>query len=302
MSSITENTTGATLRRSTDKKPGQDSTKLRKKSVSIKTSVKTKALRKTVVSVIVENLGLLVILLLLAHLVRQIAQLEKKMVVPVDRMLESQVSGLQSAVGKQMDDESLEGLLNGNEMGLDELPGRGDGLDEIRAFAKGVVEKEIEKLATKAAWKTAEIRPCKLMEELQKLLNRWKTNGDKKTAYVDQGEVENERVQQETIIESQSGERLTQIKSYYSDLTKWSEELNKRSCHIISMLQKIESLLIELPVSHRAKMQPMYSCLYAEADTFMDNMMDRVRIHCDKKPRCSNVLCYELATQSQPFS
>ncbi|GKE20858.1 hypothetical protein Tco_1432370 [Tanacetum coccineum] len=102
-----------------------------------------------------------------------------------------------------------------------------------------------------------DIRPRKLMEELQKLLNRWKTNCDKKIAHVDQGEVENQRAQQETIIESQSGER--------------------------------------------AKMQPMYSCLYAEADTFMDNMMDRVRIHYDKKPRCSNVLCHELATPSQPF-
>nr|GFC68057.1 SAD1/UNC-84 domain protein 1 [Tanacetum cinerariifolium] len=50
------------------------------------------------------------------------------------------------------------GVLNGNEMGLDEIPGfakeefkgwKGGemGLDEIRAFAKGVVEKEIEKLA-----------------------------------------------------------------------------------------------------------------------------------------------------------
>ncbi|GJV02278.1 hypothetical protein Tco_1335847 [Tanacetum coccineum] len=50
-----------------------------------------------------------------------------------------------------------------------------------------------------------------------------------------------------------------------------------------------------------AKMQPMYSCLYAKADTFMDNMMDRVRIYCDKKPRCLNVHCHELATPSQPF-
>ncbi|GJS32220.1 F-box domain containing protein [Tanacetum coccineum] len=146
-----------------------------------------------------------------------------------------------------------------------------------------------------------EIRAHKLMEELQKLLNLWKANSDKKIAQVDQGDVENQRAQQETIIESQSGERLTQIKSYWSNLTKWSEEGEERSCRIISMLQEIESLLIELPASHRAKMQPMYSCLHAEADTFMDKMMDRVRIHCDKKPRRSNIHCHELATPSQPF-
>ncbi|GKA52468.1 F-box domain containing protein, partial [Tanacetum coccineum] len=146
-----------------------------------------------------------------------------------------------------------------------------------------------------------DIRAHELMEELQELLNWWKANSDNNTAQVDLGEVENQTAQQETIIESQSGERLTHIKSYWSDLTKWSEEGEERSCCIISMLQEIKSLLIELPASHRAKMQPMYSCLHAEADTFMDNMMDRVRIHCDKKPRRSNVHCHELATPSQPF-
>ncbi|PWA55634.1 F-box domain, Leucine-rich repeat domain, L domain-like protein [Artemisia annua] len=147
-----------------------------------------------------------------------------------------------------------------------------------------------------------EIRALELMKKLQGLLNRWKENNDKNTARVDQGEVENQRAQQETIIESESVERLTQIKSYWIDLTKWSEEGDKRTCRIISILQKIESLLIKLPASHKAKMQPMYSCLYAEADTFMDNMMDRtVRIHCDKKPRRSNVHCHELATPSQPL-
>ena len=147
-----------------------------------------------------------------------------------------------------------------------------------------------------------EIRANKLMEELQGLLNQWKANNDKNTACVDQGEVENQRAQQETIIEPQSGERLTQIKSYWSDLTKWSEEGHKRTRLIISMLQEIESLLIELPASPRAKMQPMYSCLYAKADTFMDNMIDCVRIHCDKKPRRSSAHFHELATTSQPLS
>nr|GEU74396.1 hypothetical protein [Tanacetum cinerariifolium] len=111
-----------------------------------------------------------------------------------------------------------------------------------------------------------DIRAHELMEEVQKLLNGWKANSDKNTAQVDLGEVENQTAQQETMIESQSGERLTQIKSYWSDLTKWSEEGEER-----------------------------------KADTFMDNMMDRVRIHCDKKPRHSNIHCHELATPSQPF-
>nr|GEU74395.1 protein SAD1/UNC-84 domain protein 1-like [Tanacetum cinerariifolium] len=239
--SITPNTTGATLRRSTDKKPGQDptnsdgidtslkndlshsikdgaetvserskpvaTTKLRKKSVAKKTGgdVKAKAPWKTAVSVIVKNLGLLVILLLLVQMVRKlgfnhgggvgfevagvdyerrIAEVEaflktttKMMQVQVevvDKKLESEVSGLRSELGKRMDDESgkfnkrfnemdvkigsLEGVLNGNEWltreefdkFVEEFKGRKGGemgLDEIRAFAKGVVEKEIGKHA-----------------------------------------------------------------------------------------------------------------------------------------------------------
>nr|GFA70789.1 hypothetical protein [Tanacetum cinerariifolium] len=158
MSSISANTTGAT--------------KLRKKSVTKQT------LWKTAVSMIANNVGVLVLVLILAHIVKHIAKVEKILEVHVDRKLKlgSEVSGLQSDLGKRMDDKSLEGVLNGNEMGLDEIPGfakevlngnewltreefdkfveefkgwKGGemGLDEIRAFAKGVVEKEIEKLA-----------------------------------------------------------------------------------------------------------------------------------------------------------
>ncbi|GJV34036.1 F-box domain containing protein [Tanacetum coccineum] len=101
-----------------------------------------------------------------------------------------------------------------------------------------------------------EIRAHKLMEKLQKLLNRWKANSDKNTAHVDQGEAENQRAQQHKLME------------------KLQKLLNR--------------LLKKLPASQRAKMQPMYTSLYAEADTFMDDMMDRVRIQCDKKLRRSN--------------
>ncbi|GKD77601.1 SUN domain-containing protein 1-like protein [Tanacetum coccineum] len=235
--SITANTTGATLRLSTDKKPGQGptnsdridtslkndlsysikdgtetilerskpvaTTKLWKKRVAKKTSgdVKAKATWKTAVSVIVKNLGLLVIFLLLAQMVRKlgfnfgggvgfevagseyerrIAEVEailktttKMMQVQVevvDRKLDSEVSRLRSELGKRMDGESgkfnkrfnemdakfgsLESVLNGNEWltreefdkFVEEFKGRKGGemgLDEIRAFAKGVVEKEI---------------------------------------------------------------------------------------------------------------------------------------------------------------
>ncbi|GKF35438.1 hypothetical protein Tco_0108638 [Tanacetum coccineum] len=99
-------------------------------------------------------------------------------------------------------------------------------------------------------------------------------------------------------MESYCGGRLAEIKSYWSDFKKWSEEGDKRTCRIISMLQEIESLLIELPASKRAKIQPMCSSLYAEADTLMDNMMDRVRIQWHKKPRVI-VSFYQIAALRQ---
>nr|GEX69902.1 F-box domain, leucine-rich repeat domain, L domain-like protein [Tanacetum cinerariifolium] len=56
-----------------------------------------------------------------------------------------------------------------------------------------------------------------------------KANSDKNTGHVDQGEVEDQRAQQETIMESKYGERLAEIKSYWGDLKKWYEEGDKRT-------------------------------------------------------------------------
>lgn len=234
--SITANTTSATLRKKTGQDPANSdgieaslkndlshstkdatepvlerskhvATKIKKKSVAKKTGgeVRAKAAWKTAVSVIVKNLGLLVILLLLFQMVRKlgfnygggvgfevagvdyerrIAEVEaflktttKMMQVQVevvDRKLESEVSGLRSELGKRIGEESgkvnkrfnevearvgsLEGVLSGNEWltreefdkFVEEFKGRKGGemgLDEIRAFAKGVVEKEIRKHA-----------------------------------------------------------------------------------------------------------------------------------------------------------
>ncbi|GJZ81761.1 SUN domain-containing protein 1-like protein [Tanacetum coccineum] len=206
--SITPNTTGATLRRSTDKKSGQDptnsdgidtslkndlshsikdgaetvserskpvaTTKLRKKSVAKKTGsdVKAKAPWKTAVSVIVKNLGLLVILLLLAQMVRklgfnygggvgfEVAGVDyERRIAEVEAFLKTTTKMMQvqvEVVDRKLESEigSLETVLNGNEWltreefdkFVEEFKGRKGGemgLDEIRAFAKGVVEKEI---------------------------------------------------------------------------------------------------------------------------------------------------------------
>lgn len=186
-------------------------TKLRKRTVAKK--VTSKPAWKTAVSVIVKNLGILVILLLLAQMVRRlafnqgsgfdsvlnpglansdyerrIAEVEKflktttKMmqvqVEVVDRKIENEIAGLKSEISKRIDDdriefsskvgeldgrvEGVEKFLSGNEWlsrdefdkFVEEFLGKKKGndigemkLDEIRAFAKEIVEKEIGKHA-----------------------------------------------------------------------------------------------------------------------------------------------------------
>nr|GEW19546.1 hypothetical protein [Tanacetum cinerariifolium] len=126
MSSIPVNTTGAT--------------KLRKKSVIKQTGgdVKAKTLWKTARGVIANNIGFLVLVLFLAPIGRHIAKVEKileahadrklKLGSEVSRKLESEVSGLKNELRKRVDDKSLEGLVNGNEMRLDGIPWFAKGL------------------------------------------------------------------------------------------------------------------------------------------------------------------------------
>ncbi|XP_071729749.1 SUN domain-containing protein 1-like [Rutidosis leptorrhynchoides] len=185
-------------------------TKLRKRTVAKK--VTSKLAWKTVVSVVVKNLGILVILLLLAQMIRRlgfnhgtgfdsvlnpgladsdyerrIAEVERflktttKMmqvqVEVVDKKIENEIAGLKIELSKRIDNDrvefsskvseldervnGVEKLLSGNEWlsrdefdkFVEEYLGKKKGgddemkLDEIRAFAKEIVEKEIEKHA-----------------------------------------------------------------------------------------------------------------------------------------------------------
>nr|GEU63496.1 hypothetical protein [Tanacetum cinerariifolium] len=155
MSSIPVNTTEAT--------------KLRKKSIikQIGGDVKAKALWKTVMEAHADRK-----LKLMSEVSRVggdtgfyegLRSWKTKIKVEVDRKLESEVSELKNELGKRRDDESLEGMVNGNEMGLDEIPGFLKGCSmgmswvgekEIEKLANGIVDKEIEKSTAKALWLT----------------------------------------------------------------------------------------------------------------------------------------------------
>ncbi|KAJ0824560.1 putative F-box domain, leucine-rich repeat domain superfamily, F-box-like domain superfamily [Helianthus annuus] len=122
-----------------------------------------------------------------------------------------------------------------------------------------------------------------LMRELQMLLDQWKEYCETNTAPVKQDKVP---------MKSRFHERMT----YWENLNELFQKGYENTRDITSMLWKIEGLLKKLPRFHRAKLQSRFSGLRAEAETIMDDMMDRVKIQCDKKPRRSNVLFDELAT------
>ncbi|KAJ0808090.1 putative leucine-rich repeat domain superfamily, F-box-like domain superfamily [Helianthus annuus] len=144
-----------------------------------------------------------------------------------------------------------------------------------------------------------------LMRELQVLLDDlWKENGETNTAHMKQvkapmeirmstvhgqEEVENYRAQRDTKSKHCFHERMTHIESYWEDLNEPFEKGYKNTRRMISMLRSIEGLLQKVPRSLEAKLQARFSVLRAEAETIMENMMDRIKIQCDKRPSRSNV-------------
>ncbi|XP_035842026.1 F-box protein At1g60400-like [Helianthus annuus] len=121
-----------------------------------------------------------------------------------------------------------------------------------------------------------------LIRELEVLLDQWKEYCETNTAPVKQDKAP---------MKSHFHERMT----YWENLNEPFHKGYESTRDITSVLQKLEGLLKKVPRSHRAKFQSRFSCLRAEAETIMDNMMDRMKIQCDKRPsRSINVIYDEL--------
>ncbi|KAJ0427723.1 hypothetical protein HanHA300_Chr17g0638281 [Helianthus annuus] len=144
-----------------------------------------------------------------------------------------------------------------------------------------------------------------LMRELQVLLDEWKENGETNTAHMkqdkapieshmstvhEQVEVENHREQPDTKMKLHFGGRMAHIKNYWGDLNKHLKNGYDNTGIIISMMQEIEEVMTKLPASHRAKLEERFFGLCAEAETIMGNVMDCMKIQCDKKPSRSKCL------------
>ncbi|KAJ0501828.1 hypothetical protein HanRHA438_Chr11g0507301 [Helianthus annuus] len=114
-----------------------------------------------------------------------------------------------------------------------------------------------------------------LMTELQVLLDQWKECCETNTVHVKQDKAP---------MKSRFHERMTRIESYWEDLNEPFQKGSKNTCRTISKLREIKGLLKKLPRSHSAKLQARFSSLCAEAETIMGNMMDRMKIQCNKRP------------------
>ncbi|KAM0059696.1 hypothetical protein Hdeb2414_s0005g00184211 [Helianthus debilis subsp. tardiflorus] len=114
-----------------------------------------------------------------------------------------------------------------------------------------------------------------LMRELQVLLDQWKECCETNTVHVKQDKAP---------MKSRFHERMTRIESYWEDLNEPFQKGYKNTRLTISKLRNIEGLLKKLPRSHTANLQARFFGLRAEAESFMGNMMDRMKIQCNKRP------------------
>ncbi|KAI3713664.1 hypothetical protein L1987_72247 [Smallanthus sonchifolius] len=136
------------------------------------------------------------------------------------------------------------------------------------------------------------------MGELQVLLDQWKENSETNKSHMkqneapmeshtttvhEQGEVETHRARDKKM-KCHFQERMAHVKSYWEVLNEQLEKGYNKTRRSISLLREIEGLLKKVPRSDRAKLQTRFSGLRAEAETIMDNVMDCVKIQCDKRP------------------
>lgn len=140
-------------------------------------------------------------------------------------------------------------------------------------------------------------RAQKLMVDLRVMLEQEKANFEANRAHINQ-----ESAQPGAQMQLHIQGRMTQMKSCWEDMSVHVEQGKAKTCRIFSKLQEIEKLMTCIPASKRAKIQPCFSSLCAEADAVTSKIIDCIKIQCDKEQNGLSVYLHELATASQPPS
>ena len=93
-------------------------------------------------------------------------------------------------------------------------------------------------------------------------------------------------------------ETVADIDACWENLNWHIEEEKSNISSIISSLHDIKEVLIKLPTSNRAELQPCFHSLCSEANIVVNKIMDRLKILCDVKGSRFNVYIDGLATTS----
>ncbi|XP_076911976.1 uncharacterized protein LOC143570123 isoform X3 [Bidens hawaiensis] len=132
-----------------------------------------------------------------------------------------------------------------------------------------------------------EIAANKLMDELQLLLKEEKDNI--------RTNMESHEPKKLKI-----GGTIAQIKEHWENMGSQIQLTKEQGCLIIQKLQRIEELLAKLPATNRAKIQPCFTSMCAEAKITISKLADCIKIQCDENQSRSSIYFHELATALEP--
>ncbi|KAK1438301.1 hypothetical protein QVD17_04108 [Tagetes erecta] len=141
-----------------------------------------------------------------------------------------------------------------------------------------------------------EILEEKLLAELRVLLEKEKDNTETNRARLEQRKAP---VQSHT---QEIGRNMALIKDTWENLGVELQKRKEKACFIISKLQRFEELLASLPTSNRAKYQPCFSSLRAEADIVLHQITNSMKAQCDENQIRSSVFFCEPATTLESSS
>ncbi|PWA76435.1 F-box domain, Leucine-rich repeat domain, L domain-like protein [Artemisia annua] len=159
-------------------------------------------------------------------------------------------------------------------------------------------EEKVAEMRTKSAQKQMDNLRVRLEREIANLeinmspMNRGKTLTESDKAIMQEQHIA--ELEYLTHIE----ETMTCIDASWEDLNSQIERGKSRISGIISDLHDIKEVMIKLPASNKAELQPRFSSLCSEADIVVNKIMDYVKILCDMKGSRFSVYIHGLATAS----
>ncbi|GKA71084.1 hypothetical protein Tco_0777223 [Tanacetum coccineum] len=173
--------------------------------------------------------------------------------------------------------------------------------DQSGADTSALVSPYHEKIAemrTKSAQKRMDNMRVRLEWEIANIESNMSPMNRRKTLTESEKEIMLEQHSAELEYLTHIEETVTCIDTSWEDLNSQIERGKSRISWIISDLHNIKEVLIKLPASNRAELQPCFSSLCSEANIVVKKIMDYVKNLCDMKESRFSVYINGLATTS----